>query len=213
MAASALPASMALPPPMAITRSRLSSRAYAAPPRISSTVGSLGTVKGAQETPAASSWAARGAARSRETPVTRRARRPMAAAAGATSRAMPSPKRMCVAVANSNRMAVLPAFVGGVDVGVSRAGARLHHHVHGHGGPSLVVRGFLMLRGRFGVAIDLDQNEARRVVRLLQDVETRNARLLHAVAGVFQGGPPERFDVLGFDVNEDVRSEEHTSEL
>src|ERR1019366_323426 len=77
------------------------------------------------------------------------------------------------------------------------------------GGPCLVVRGPLMLRGCFGVSIDLDQHKARRLVRLLQDVETRNARLLHAVAGVFQGGPPERFDVLGFDVNEDVY-DDHT---
>ena len=106
MAASALPASMALPPPMEITRSQRSPRAYPAPARIRSTVGSVGTVKGAHATPAASRRATIGAARSREAPVTSRARRPMAAAAGAICIAWPSPKRMRWAVENSNRMEV-----------------------------------------------------------------------------------------------------------
>src|ERR1035438_9352826 len=66
-----------------------------------SSVGSPGTEKGTVETPA--DWRAwrRGAARSGEAPVTRRARRPMDAAAAGTCRRVPSPKRMRAAVANS----------------------------------------------------------------------------------------------------------------
>src|ERR1035441_8452350 len=64
-------------------------------------VGSPGTEKGTVETPA--DWRAwrRGTARSGEAPVTRRARRPMDAAAAGTCRRVPSPKRMRAAVANS----------------------------------------------------------------------------------------------------------------
>jgi hypothetical protein len=64
-------------------------------------VGSPGTEKGTVETPAARRASRRGAARSAEAPVTRRARRPMDAAAAGTWRRDPSPKRMRAAVANS----------------------------------------------------------------------------------------------------------------
>src|ERR1035441_5493463 len=66
-----------------------------------SSVGSPGTEKGTVETPAAWRASRRGAARSGEAPVTRRARRPMDAAAAGTWRRDPSPKRMRAAVANS----------------------------------------------------------------------------------------------------------------
>src|ERR1019366_4978178 len=66
-----------------------------------SSVGSPGTEKGTVATPA--DWRAlrRGVARPGEAPVTRRARRPMDAAAAGTWPRVPSPKRMRVAVANS----------------------------------------------------------------------------------------------------------------
>src|ERR1039458_2890512 len=64
-------------------------------------VGSPGTEKGAVETPADGRAGRRGTARSGEAPVTRRARRPMDAAAAGTCRRVPSPKRRRAAVANS----------------------------------------------------------------------------------------------------------------
>src|ERR1019366_5130732 len=64
-------------------------------------VGSPGTEKETVETPAAWRALTRGAARSGEAPVTRRARRPMDRAAAGTCWRVPSPKRMRAAVANS----------------------------------------------------------------------------------------------------------------
>src|ERR1017187_9178957 len=84
-------------------------------------VGSPGTEKETVETPA--DWMAlkREAARSGEAPVTRRARRPMDAAAAGTWLRVPSPKRMRAAVANSkDGMGVRAAYPVGQTLGQGR---------------------------------------------------------------------------------------------
>jgi hypothetical protein len=64
------------------------------------------------------------------------------------------------------------------------------------GGGAVFVRG-----GRFRSAINLDQHKPRGVVRLLEDVEAGHARFLHALARVFDGSVPERFDAFRFDMD------------
>src|ERR1022692_4767662 len=66
-------------------------------------------------------------------------------------------------------MAHLPGFVGGKDVGVEGAGARLFEHVAHLFHPGVVVRRLLMPGGGGGVAIDLAEDEFRRVVLLLRE--------------------------------------------
>gem|GEM_PF-4734754 len=44
---------------------------------------------------------------------------------------------------------------------------------------------FFVFRGVFGRAINFYQNEARRIVLLLQNVEAGNAGFLNTVASVF----------------------------
>ena len=60
---------------------------------------------------------------------------------------------------------------------------------------------FLMLSGCFGGAVHLNEYESRRVIRLLDDIEPRDTRLLHAVARVLEAGVAKRLDKLGLHVN------------
>ena len=60
-----------------------------------------------------------------------------------------------------------------------------------------VVGRLFALGGGFDGAIDLDQDEARRVVDLLDHVEAGDARLLHAVTAVFDGRLAKRLDNSG----------------
>ena len=96
----ALPASIVLPPPKAITSSQAASRASWVPCRTRSTVGSPSIGKriggGSPAIPTR--------ARSAERRVTTNARRPISAAAAGTCRTVPAPKTIRVAVANSKRM-------------------------------------------------------------------------------------------------------------
>src|ERR1039458_3387227 len=117
---------MALPPPIETKTSPFCSRANATPWRMNSMVGSEGTAKRGPSS--------RLAKRSADWPVTTRARRPREAAASATSCAVPSPNRMREAVEKSNGIA-LPALIGGEDVLVGDARARLGQHVGDGGGP------------------------------------------------------------------------------
>jgi len=67
------------------------------------------------------------------------------------------------------------------------------------------------MRGeRLRVAVNFDQHEEGWDVGLLNDVETQAARLLHAVAGVFDGGALEIVEVLRFDVNIHVQDVHNT---
>jgi hypothetical protein len=103
---------------------------------------------------------------------------------------VPSPKTMRVAVANSKRM-VLPALGSGKDGVVLRSLARLGHHGRNRIAPLRVVRGLLMRGRRFRRAVDLGEHEPCRIVLLLHHVKARDAGLLHARAGVLDGGLPE----------------------
>jgi hypothetical protein len=60
--------------------------------------------------------------------------------------------------------------------------------------------------GGFG-AVDFPEFEAGGVVLMLEEVEAGAAGFLGAVAGVFDGGGAEGFEVFGFDLNVDLEDE------
>src|SRR3990172_2749781 len=144
------------------------------------------------------------AARSGLLPVTTRARFPISAARGAACRNVPGPKSTLPAVAKSNCIWLTPGRIVREDVVVHRARPGLGHHLPCGLLPGLVVGGLAMLRRIVGRAIDLDQDEPRRVVVLLDDVETRDPRLAHAVAGVLDGRGTEGLHRFGPNVDENV---------
>jgi hypothetical protein len=49
--------------------------------------------------------------------------------------------------------------------------------------------------------VNFDQHEAGGIIQLLDDVKAGDTWLLHAVKGVFDCGPYEGLDELGFDVD------------
>src|ERR1041385_5489431 len=102
---------------------------------------------------------------------------------------------MRAAVANSKRI------VSRVQVDELYTAARLRHHRGYRVTPEGVMRGFLVLRRGCDAAIDLHQNEAGRIIRLLDHVEADDARLLQAVARVFDGGCAEGLDGIRLDVD------------
>lgn len=57
---------------------------------------------------------------------------------------------------------------------------------------------------RVGIAINLNEREVRRIVRLLQHIEACDARLLYAIARVVERGGEKGVDVFGEDVDEDL---------
>src|ERR1035438_3143354 len=71
-------------------------------------------------------------------------------------------------------IARLPGFVGGEDVGIQGAGARLFEHVAHLLHPGVVVRRLLVFGWGGGVAIDLAEDKFRRVVLLLEGIEARD---------------------------------------
>ena len=66
-----------------------------------------------------------------------------------------------------------------------------------------MARFFVRSRGLI-ISIDFYKNEAGRVILLLDDIETRDARLFDAFAGVGQRETFEIFDTLSLHVNVDV---------
>mmetsp|Transcript_23418 Transcript_23418/g.60061 ORF Transcript_23418/g.60061 Transcript_23418/m.60061 type:complete len:338 (+) Transcript_23418:171-1184(+) len=91
-----------------------------------------------------------------------------------------------------------PSRVGGREADVVLGGAaRLRHHVRHRGGPRGVVRGRLLLGGRLGCSVDLDQAELGGVLLLLDDIEARNAGLAHAGGCVDQRRRAEGLLVAG----------------
>ena len=63
-----------------------------------------------------------------------------------------------------------------------------------------------------GIAINLDEHEARRVVGLLHHIEPRDAGFLHAGAGVGERGGLERFETFRFYPDVDMH-DEHAGEI
>jgi hypothetical protein len=61
-----------------------------------------------------------------------------------------------------------------IDIGELYALARFSHHLGNCIPPCFVVRGLFVGRRSFSGAVRLDQHEARRIIRLLKDVEARN---------------------------------------
>jgi hypothetical protein len=58
-----------------------------------------------------------------------------------------------------------------------------------------------------GIAIDFHEHKARRVVRLLHDIESRDARFLHAGAGISERGRLESLKVFGLYLDLDLHDE------
>src|SRR4030067_1061595 len=75
-----------------------------------------------------------------------------------------------------------------------------HHGSHGLA-PLEVVRGGLVLGWSLGRAIGLEQDEARGVIILLIDLETRDARFVLAVPGVLECRLQESGDGFRLNVN------------
>ena len=124
-----------------------------------------------------------------------------------------NPTAIDVAVVNSKRIGFCPAksspaCVGGEKVGVFHAGAGFGHHRGDGVAPKLVVGGLLVRGRRLGRAVDLDEHEARRIVRLLDDVEPGDAGFADRLPGVFQTRGREGLDATGFYVNSDVDDEQ-----
>jgi hypothetical protein len=61
------------------------------------------------------------------------------------------------------------------------------------------MRGLLVTGDGFEAAINLDQQEASKVIGLLQHVEAGNAWLLHALARILEAGFLEGLDEFRFD--------------
>ena len=70
-----------------------------------------------------------------------------------------------------------------------------------------------MARGGVWRAVDLLQNEVRRIILLLQDVEADDTRLLDAVPGILEGGGPEVGEGLGLHLDVDVDDEHRCAVL
>src|SRR5581483_9202623 len=102
---------------------------------------------------------------------------------------------------------VLPILCGGKYLGALHRDPRLGHHGSHGVTPDLVMPGFLVRGGSLGGAIGFDENEARGIVLVLDDIEAGDARLLDAGGGVGKRGLFESVDAIGFDVNLNVDDE------
>src|SRR5438552_4579443 len=74
-----------------------------------------------------------------------------------------------------------PISIFGKDILEFHAAPRFGHHGSDGITPNLVVFCFLVFRGRIVAAINLDQDEARRIILLLDHIEASNARLFDAI--------------------------------
>lgn len=90
------------------------------------------------------------------------------------------------------------------EIGVFDSGARFGHHKGDGIAPLEIMGGFLVFGGGIRVPVDFDQNEARRVIGLTDEVEASDAGFLDAAASIFEGGFDECLDVFGFDVDVDM---------
>ncbi len=97
-------------------------------------------------------------------------------------------------------------------VSVECARAWRDEHIVHRFDPRIVVRGGFVFRGSVGVAVDLDEDEARGIVLLLEEFEAGDAGFPGAVFRVDYGGGFEGIDEFGFDLGVDDQSL-HSSSL
>lgn len=69
------------------------------------------------------------------------------------------------------------------------------------------MRRLLVRRGGGSIAIDLDQDELRGIVLLLEDIESNDPRLLEARLGIGERRVFEGFHGIRFGMNMDVNNE------
>ena len=66
------------------------------------------------------------------------------------------------------------------------------------------MTGFLVPRSIVRCPIDFHEKKTCGVISLLDEVETGNPRLLEAASGVLNARQLEFFDLVGFNMNEDM---------
>src|ERR1041385_2809318 len=145
------------------------------------------------------SAARRGSARARFRPVTMSARLPKEAAISPARASAPAPKIRCVAVPNSNCIG-LQFVIRREDIREFHTGPRFGHHGFDSVAPDMVMRRGLMRRRSVRGAIGLDQQKARRIVLLLEDVESCNAGFFDAFFGIGEGGITKHLRVFSFNL-------------
>jgi len=128
---------------------------------------------------------------------------------------------MRAAVANSNLMTspadhgmlqLIPTCLIREHIIVFDARARLSYHFRYRIAPFLIVRRFLVPGRVFRCAIDFDQDKSGRIVLLLDNIESGNARLLYAMACILKRGHLECLNLIALDVDENV-DDKHNSLL
>ena len=98
----------------------------------------------------------------------------------------------------------LPVGIIGKDVVEFYTRARFGHHWSNGVAPTLVMLCFFMSRGRLYCAIGFDQDESRRIILLLDDVEARDSRFFDTLAGVGERRLFEGFNVFRLETNLNV---------
>src|SRR5512135_771588 len=104
----------------------------------------------------------------------------------------------------------IPALLVGENIAVFQAGTGLGHHGGYTIAPLDIVRRVLVMARGFDGPIDLDQNEAGRIVLLLNHIETGDAGFMHTLTRIFQGGGLESLDLIRFDMDK-YMNDEHGS--
>lgn len=66
------------------------------------------------------------------------------------------------------------------------------------------MRGLLMPGRIIRCAVDLQQDKARRIILLLDEIKAGNAGLFQAAAGIFNGGCLECLDLIRFDMGKNM---------
>ena len=94
--------------------------------------------------------------------------------------------------------------VGGGEVAVDDARTRLCQQRLNGLAPAVVMRGLLVFGGVVRGAVDLDEEEAGRVVGLLEEIEAGNTGLLNAGTGIGLTGLLELLQLVCFDMDEDM---------
>ena len=178
-AATALPRSSTLPPPIAMTTSAPLLRPVRTASRAISTVGSPPTVTTSNGTGSAPRSCA---CRSGLVPVNTSALEPHPSISAGSSVARPGPNTTRCAVAKSKDGGPSPARAPAALLRRMHSGElggfpRSSHQLGDRVAPDGVVRGRLVIGGRLLVPVHLDQHHVRRIRLILHDIEAQNPRL------------------------------------